>query len=340
MKSIALFNNKGGVGKTTLLCNIAAYLKKREEKRVLIVDADPQCNASTYVMGDDEVFLRYIENSDESLHKIINKIKKGEGYVDANSIPVLHSNGFDVDIILGDTRLSVAEDFLSKDWIDAANGEPRGLKTTFVFYEMLRSLESRYDFVLFDVGPSLGAINRTVLIACDYFIMPMSSDVFCIKAIDNIATSLKNWTDGLAKGLATYEENENEDFSLRGVPVAPNLRFLGYVNQQYTAKTQGGVVRPVKAYDKIIRQMPSRITQKLKKFYPENIKTNELKLGDIPNFNSLIPLSQLSNKPIFLLGGQDGVVGAHFSKVREYEEVMKSITRNILININRYDKLA
>jgi len=340
MKAIALFNNKGGVGKTTLLCNIAAYLKRRKGKRVLIVDADPQCNASTYVMGDDEVFQRYIDNSEESIHKIVNSIKKGEGYIDANSIPILHSSSFGVDIILGDTRLSVAEDFLSKDWIEAINGEPRGLKTTFVFYDMLRSLEDRYDYILFDVGPSLGAINRTVLMACDYFIMPMSSDVFCIKAIDNIATSLKTWIDGLAKGLAIYEENENEDFSLRGISISPKLQFLGYVNQQYTAKTQGGVVRPVKAYDKIIKQMPSRITQKLKRLYPKEIKTDELKLGDIPNFNSLIPLSQLSNKPIFILGGQDGVVGAHFSKVREYEDVMKTITSNILTNIEKYDQLA
>lgn len=340
MKSIALFNNKGGVGKTTLLCNIAAYLRRHKDKKVLIVDADPQCNASTYVMADDEVYKYYIDTNDESIHKIVNSVKKGEGYVEASSIPILHSKGFGVDIILGDTRLAVAEDFLSKDWIEAANGEPRGLKTTFVFYEMLRSLESRYDYVLFDVGPSLGAINRTVLIACDYYIMPMSSDVFCIKAIDNIATSLKTWIDGLEKGLKTYEENENEKYSLKDTPVSPKLQFLGYVNQQYTAKTLGGVVRPVKAYDRIIRQMPSKITTKLRNFYPDGIRADELKLGDIPNFNSLIPLSQLSNKPIFLLGSQDGVVGAHFSKVREYEEVIKSITNNLLINIEKYDSLA
>jgi hypothetical protein len=173
--------------------------------------------------------------------------------------------------------------------------------------------------------------------ACDYFIMPMSSDVFCIKAIDNIAISLKAWVDSLSKGLVEYEESENEEFKLGEKVVRPNLRFLGYVNQQYTAKTQGGVVRPVKAYDKIIKQIPSRINQKLKNFYPQKFKTDNLMLGNIPNFNSLIPLSQLSNKPIFKLSGQDGVVGAHFSKVKEYEEVIKAISQNILKNIKAYD---
>ena len=57
MKSIAVFNNKGGVGKTTLLCNIAAMLKDRG-KRILLIDADPQCNATIYLFD-----LKYCETN-------------------------------------------------------------------------------------------------------------------------------------------------------------------------------------------------------------------------------------------------------------------------------------
>ncbi len=56
MESIAMFNNKGGVGKTTLLCNLAAYLCKARQKKVLVIDADPQCNSTTYALDEDEFY--------------------------------------------------------------------------------------------------------------------------------------------------------------------------------------------------------------------------------------------------------------------------------------------
>ncbi len=54
MKSIAIFNNKGGVGKTTLLCNLAAFLATERRRKVLVVDADPQCNATQLTFDDEE----------------------------------------------------------------------------------------------------------------------------------------------------------------------------------------------------------------------------------------------------------------------------------------------
>jgi cellulose biosynthesis protein BcsQ len=55
MKSIAVFNNKGGVGKTIFLCNLAASLAHHEQKKVLVVDADPQCNAAQYMFVDSTI---------------------------------------------------------------------------------------------------------------------------------------------------------------------------------------------------------------------------------------------------------------------------------------------
>ena len=268
MKSIVVFNNKGGVGKTTLLCNLAAYLSYQCQKRVLVIDADPQCNASIYLLGEDFVISRLSEPNNTTIYKVMQTVRRGKGFILESEIPVFHSSGFGVDVILGDTQMSIIEDFLSKEWIDSISGDPRALKSTYIIKDLLFKLKSSYDYIFFDVGPSLGALNRVVLFATDYFIMPMSSDVFSIKAIDNISITLKDWKEELEEGLKKYHRKEGEILSINSERCTVNISFLGYVHQQYTAKMQNNELRPVRAFDRIIRQMPQRINSKFSLFYP------------------------------------------------------------------------
>ena len=339
MVSIAIFNNKGGVGKTTLICNLASYLKMKENKKVLVIDADPQCNASIYVTDENDLEKVYSNNTTTTIYDIIRPLQRGSDYIESSNIPIIHNEWFGFDIILGDTRLSLAEDFLSSDWIDGQGGNPRGLKTTFLFKDLLQKLESMYDYIFFDVGRSLGAINRSVLLSCDYFIIPMSSDIFSLKAIDNISESLNKWKQFVDDGLNKYQNSfDNEPYTIGGKNVNVKISFLGYIYQQYVTKTtKEGVKRPVKAYDNIIKKMNKTLSSKLEKFYTPSLSEDDLLIGEIPTLNSLIPLSQIAHKPIFNLTGTDGVVGAHFSKVKEYERVVKSISDKIKRNLNAYE---
>lgn len=82
--------------------------------------------------------------------------------------------------------------------------------------------------------------------------------------------------------------------------------------------------------------MPDLVNVKMRMYYPDNFNTEYLRIGEIPNFNSLIPMSQTAHKPVFKLESRDGVLGAHFAKVDEYKEVMKGIVNNINRNLNEY----
>ena len=329
MISIAFFNNKGGVGKTTLLCNFAAFLAKFLQKKVLVIDADPQCNSTTYILNDEQFYHVYFHPTCFTIADIIPPLENGEGYI--KQFDTIHSVNFGVDLIPGSPRFATSEDFLANEWRDVKSSDLRGIRSSLVFSHLL-SLSTEYDFVLFDMGPSLGAINRAVLLSCDYFLTPMSSDVFSLLALGNISQSLTNWIEKFNNSFSNLEESKQKSIShLRRSCV---IKFLGYVEQQYITKTVDGSARAVRAYDEILSKIPKEIQDKI--IIPINkavIPSLDYKIGSIPNYYSLVPMSQTAHQPIFSLTNADGVVGAHYQKVKEFKELMSSVVNHALQNL-------
>ena len=149
MISLVFFNNKGGVGKTTLLCNVAAYLAIQKGLKVCVVDADPQCNSTQYFFSDEYVESIYEKKDSFTIQSILDPLVEGSGY--SQKLETLRAKEFRVDIIPGDPHLALTEDLLARDWGEVKAGEIRGIRTSLVFSELLSRLEG-YDLVFFDVG--------------------------------------------------------------------------------------------------------------------------------------------------------------------------------------------
>ena len=329
MKSIGFFNNKGGVGKTTLLCNLAGSLAIKHNKKILVIDADPQCNASAYLLEEDTLQSILMNESHYSVDAFYEPIRRGQGYP-AKTPSIVRSERFCVDLIVGDPKLSIREDLLATDWAATRNGEPRGFQTTYAFKELI-SRFTEYDYVFIDMGPSLGALNRSVLLGADYFLMPLSVDIFSMMAVENIIKSLTSWKTALQDAIQRHIQEEGYAFQIAGKDVNWSLDFSGYVVQQYRAKKKEGKRQAVGAFERIIEKQRSELVE-LCKFF--DVDPTQADLGEVPTLSSVVPLSQQAHAPIFDLGSKDGVVGAHYTRVSEAAVFFHAISNKFIARIN------
>ncbi len=318
-KSICFFNNKGGVGKTTLVANLAAELAINHKKKILLIDADPQCNLTQYMLQDDEYIQEYQKDDPMTVYSVIHPLSIGKGYKE--DLPIRRSINFHCDVIIGDPRLAMKEDLLSQDWRDARAGGTRGLRTTLVFLDLLKKAED-YDYVFFDMGPSLGAINRAILLVSDYFILPATIDIFSKWAISNIGTALNTWQKDLEHGLKNAE-----DPSELPIQSGKKVKFLGYVMQQHKERSKGDSVRMVEAYNTISIQFPAIIEHTFKKIYAKSeLITN---LGEIKHLASLAPKSQSTHTPMISVVAK----GSYTTTRKSAREIFGLLALNFIKNI-------
>lgn len=340
MISVCFFNNKGGVGKTTLTCNIAAHFAQELEKRVLLVDCDPQCNTTQLVLAP-EITKRLYRNRDpkgktRTILDVVRPIQLGDASIDQDPHPLLKTDTrFGVDVLAGHPRLSIVEDVLSQAWSEAAGGTIGGIRKTNWCAFLCAALAPRYDIVFFDIGPSLGSLNRTVLLGTQYFVSPMGADLFSIFGIKNIADWLDQWLDVYEVGLGLSKKKSPgslEQFAIAGEP-AVKRGFAGYTVQQYITKSKGGVRRPTKAYESLLGEIPAEVTGSLKKYFGRHVSEKSMHLGDVPHMYSLVPLAQSANTPIRNLVASDGLVGSQFRQQEKYAENLADISRRLAQNI-------
>jgi cellulose biosynthesis protein BcsQ len=327
MQSIVFFNNKGGVGKTTLACNFAYYLSTFAGKRALVLDLDPQCNSTQLLLEEDEWEKIYGFGESSTTQTILlplRGIRGGDSFVYTEEFPIRSSPRFKCDIIPGHPGLSALEDLFGGSWRDFRGGDTGGARRSAWLRVLLSSLGDLYDIAVIDVGPSLGAINRSVLVGSDYFVTPMAPDLFSLFALDNIAGWLDRWLGEYQRArtatVPALVELGFDDIAPEMLPISQG--FLGYTVQQYYTTIRGGQRRRIMAYDRHRAEIPERAAGlvSLSRF-----SADELDLGTVPNMFSMIPLAQSRHAPVIGLSKQDGVLGAQVNQQRRYSEQLRVI---------------
>lgn len=334
-----MFNNKGGVGKTTLVCNLAAFLALKMGKKVLVVDCDPQCNSTQLIMGEEFASEFYwAEHSDKSttIADLLRPIQDGDAGIAEAFEPVKSDrNRFGVDLVAGHPTLSFLEDKLSTAWNDASAGDIGGYRRTNWARFLTEQFGAAYDLILFDVGPSLGALNRSVMLGCDYFITPMGTDIFSILGIRNIQNWLTDSVRTFTHGVAACDVKTPNAFERFNIPRQPSIQrgFIGFTLNQYITKSRSGHRIATDRYEEILARIPKEIDSLRTNFAKLGVDAQTVKLGEIPHMYSLIPLGQTRAAPIIKLASKDGIVGSQYKKVEDYEQILKGIASSFIRNV-------
>lgn len=326
MKRIAFFNHKGGVGKTTLVFNVGLALEKLGHT-ILFIDADAQANLTSAALDVDdyEGLLGANETIYGALLPLINNV--------GDFAPVAPVRVRDrVYLLPGDIRLSAFEEILPQAWTEAVAGQYRGFQISSAMFRLAGALGTSVnaDFVLFDLGPNVGALNRSILIGCDGFVVPLSPDLFSLTALPSVGRSATRWIMDwqAAKGAAQRAEL---DFSIELPEGKPSP--LGYVSQQFVTYRK----RPAAAFRRWSEKIPSAyeegIVQPLRDSAGVPIPADHGILGEVKNLSSLIPIAQQSNKAIFELGGAQAR-GAQYTRAQDTLELFTSIASGIVDRIS------
>ena len=315
---IALFNHKGGVGKTTLTINLASTLAEMG-KRVLLVDTDPQCNLTAHFV-EDSVVDRLLDESDtedgQTVWSAVQPIVEHVGHLRMIEPFEVRDNLF---LLAGDVRLAEFEEELFELWSVSGRLRTRGIRgitALSVLVEEVASANS-IDYVFYDCGPNIGPLNRIILLDCAYFIVPAACDHFSLRSIKTLGQSLHRWV------------REWRDISSLLADDAPTLpgtpRFLGYIPQRirtYGSRPVSNHRRYIQLIDKAIKK---DLVEILRRVDPSLILEYPQVLGSVSDYPSLVPASQLHGTA--LVDVPDGDAGQRQRAGKEFAKLASELVR-------------
>lgn len=342
-KTISIFNNKGGVGKTTLLWNIGDSLA-RKGKRVLMIDFDPQCNLSLAVLGVQQ-FTEILPTQNlpygKSIRSFLQLFLQGLGGYQFYSHTGRHTHP-NAELVAGDfwlnvyaEQLGVGSDLLTgvgiakyvvlRQMVDFANAEQR------------KKDVPEYDFVLVDLPPSFGGLVRAALYSSDYFLVPCTSDTFsayCVGLIgEMLPTFFKDWEDGFSRFKLSNPQFEHFD----------NLgktKFAGWIFNSFDTRNTSYLRADQVHHNAIQKAIEDRLVAKLAGNISATMPPNFL-AGDIEDMNTLaqnsvwqnVPVSQLAqHRPLVDIESRGNWRPNQIDQINRLRTKFENIADNILMS--------
>jgi chromosome partitioning protein len=327
-KLISIFNNKGGVGKSTICWNLADSLGRRG-KKVLLIDFDPQCNLSIAMLGED-LFVKTLPTQNlpygTTIRSFVQRFLQNTGgeEIYLHNGPNTSQN---VNLIAGDFWLNVYADSLNVG-ADLLTGT--GLSRYVALQKIVAAAEAKnnspFDFAIIDLPPSFGALVRAAFYSSNYYIVPCTSDNFSVYCVGLIGQMVPSFVNDWQIGLQRFRDSNPHfaDFDSLGQPVFAGWIFNGFDTARKRRTPQAIATEAPMGEKEMIqadRTMHNRVSQAIQedlvKKVANNIKSFSAvaagipagyQVGDIEDANVLIQNSLWLSVPLGQLDSYDQVI--------------------------------
>lgn len=281
--TIGFFNNKGGVGKTSLAFHLGWMFCELGHK-TLLVDLDPQSNLSAFALREER--LEELWSAGKDISRAIAPVLDGDSVVSQPHVENLADKGPSPGLLVGNPELSTREDEISQSWTNCLAGRKKAFRDVLVFAHLIAKGAEIHgaEYALVDVGPNMGAINRSALIACDFVVIPLSMDLFSLWGVKNVANRLKQWRK-------EWEEDRLPRCpdDLKSEIPSGRMEAIGHVKSRFSTYLK----EPAKAYER----WGAKITQA----YAQAFKTDDGELASLKDYRSTMQSAQEAHLPIFRL---------------------------------------
>jgi chromosome partitioning protein len=235
-------------------------------------------------------------------------------------------------LLPGDLQLSSTEDALSAEWTNCLSESLVRERAFLVTTSLARTAQRagaqwQADLVLIDIGPNLGAINRSALLGADHVVVPVAADIFSLKGLINVGRGLADWRRGWKRRL------ESPPGSVRLWPSSA-MEPLGYIVSRFS------IYKGEKSahFRRWINRVPDIFHREILG-EPESphltVDEDSSCLAWLKDYRSLMPMAQEAHKPIFKLKPADGAIGGHQHGVgaayADFEKLAQSIANRVPI---------
>ncbi len=269
MDSIAIFSQKGGVGKTTSVVNFASCLEREFKKKVLVVDCDSQCNASSYLLTyADEYESDDVIKSEFTVEDYINNDKRLNEVLNQVVVPYKRN--------MLETNVFVVRGTRMMDFIDIEMD---------IFKRLLEEAEAlKFNYVLFDCPANLTTPTMATLSAVNFILIPVTADIYCLSGYDMLMDNvqdIRSTTNINLQILGIFFNNMRSARKLDNYMYADNLEnmndlmFKTKIRDTADIPTSGYMGVPIiygkpkasvnEDYVSLIKEIRNRITKTKKK---------------------------------------------------------------------------
>lgn len=342
MKKIVIFNHKGGVAKTTT-CYHLGWSISETGKKVLLVDADSQCNLSMYALGGNKYESYYQENQKNDIyHALIPAFKSQVRLIEAVECPEVRRDLFllpgHLDFTENEVQLGIAMQ------LSSSFGSMENLPGAINYLVEKTAVQYGIDYVIFDVNPSLSAINQDIFACCDFFMIPTSPDLFSLMAIKSLSRVLPAWERWAQKARDAFRNAVYplpsthpvflgytvNDFNLsNGQPQMAFQEFMKKISQTvrtelFPALKREHMTLPDSMYRQTYTQLQEEMPPK-RILYPDDYC-----LAQISNFNRLIAFSNKQSLPVFEVVQPSGSTEGQIRTQQWFQELYPAFANRVL----------